>query len=330
MLSRILLDLHVFCQFIRPLASSFIIINETNSACVLGFDDPPNSVRSENWFMPSRPPSVIERNQAASITLESGGKYRISLPSDTEKNLISGMTFLDSGDLVVADKGNQKVKFVDKNFVFISQLSVPEPWDVCSVGDEVYVTFGTNVIQHLFVKDMVLNLGKVFEMSDKCFGVANFNNGLAVGLKASEIHLMTLQGEVKRIIKIPKTEKGRSMCPWHLSVTKKFDILVTDPNLRTLCCINSKGELLFRYPDMSNPRATISDTSGNIFLVGLNKDTDLVMQILRKSGQSVICVKSIVHLEDVEFEPNSIGLRQSDGLLVLGGMRHALKRYRIV
>lgn len=294
------------------------------------FPDPPNLVRSENWYMPSRPPSVIERNQAAGITLESGGKYRISLPSDTEKNLISGITFLDNGDLVLADKGNQKMKFVDKEFVFISQLSVPEPWDVCSVGNEVYVTFGTNTVQNMFIRDMVLNMGKTFEMTDKCFGIANFNNGLAVGLKYSEIHLMNLQGEVKRIIKIPKTEKGRKMCPWHLSITNKFDILVTDPTLRYMCCINSKGELLFSYPDMSNPRATISDSAGNIFLVGLNKDTELVMQILRKSGQTVICVKSIAHLEDVEFEPNSISLRQSDGLLVLGGMRHALKRYRIV
>ena len=280
--------------------------------------------------MPTRPPSVIDKNQAAGITLESGGKYRISLPNDTEKCLISGMTFLDSGDLVLTDKGNQKVKFVDKKFEFISQLSVSEPWDVCSVGNEIYVTLGTNTVQYLFVRDMVLELGKTFEMTDKCFGIANFNNGLAVGLKTSEIHLMNVQGEVKRIIKIPKTEKGRNVCPWHLSVTKKFDILVTDPNLRTVCCLNSKGELLFRYPDMSNPRATISDSSGNIFLVGLNKDTDLVMQILRKAGENVICVKSIVHLEDVEFEPSAVSLRHSDGLLVLGGMRHALKRYRIV
>ena len=89
---------------------------------------------------------LMDKNQAAGITLESGGKYRISLPNDTEKCLISGMTFLDSGDLVLTDKGNQKVKFVDKKFEFISQLSVSEPWDVCSVGNEIYVTFGTNTV----------------------------------------------------------------------------------------------------------------------------------------------------------------------------------------
>ena len=54
------------------------------------------------------------------------------------------------------------------------------------------------------------------------------------------------------------------------------------------------------------------------------------MQILRRAGENLICVKSIVHLEDVEFEPSAVSLRPSDGLLVLGGMRHALKRYRIV
>ena len=280
--------------------------------------------------MPVRPPSVMDKNQIPGVTLESSGKYRISLPSDTEKCLVSGMTFLDSGDLVLCDKGNQKVKFVDSKFQFISQLPISEPWDLCSVENEIYVTMGSTTIQHLFVKDMVLELGKTFEMSESCHGIANFNNGIAVGLKTSEIHLMNTQGEVKRIIKIPKTEKGRQMCPWHLSITEKFDILVTDPSLRTVCCLSSKGELLFRYPDMSNPRATISDSSGNIFLVGLNKDTNLVMQILRKAGDSVICVKSVIHLDDMEFEPNAISLRKSDGLLVLGGMRHALKRYKIV
>ena len=46
------------------------------------------------------------------------------------------------------------------------------------------------------------------------------------------------------------------------------------PKSKNCVLLNSKGELLFRYPDMSNPRATISDSSGNIFLVGLNKDTE--------------------------------------------------------
>ena len=292
--------------------------------------EPPNTVTDENWYMPVRPPSVMEKNRAAGITLESGGKYRISLPNDTEKCIVSGMTFLQSGDLVLTDRGNNKVKFVDKSFEFISQLSVPEPWDLCSIGNEIYVTLGTTTIQHLTVKDMVLEMGKTFEMSENCYGIANFNNGIAVGLKTSEIQLMNTSGEVKRIIKIPRTEKGRQMCPWHLSVTSKFDILVTDPNLKTVCCLDTRGELLFRYPDMSNPRATMSDSNGNIFLVGIDKDTDLVMQILRKNGDTVTCVKSIVHVEDVEFEPNSVCFRKSDGLLVLAGMRHAVKRYKIL
>ena len=289
-----------------------------------------NTVNDESWYMPVRPPSVLNKNLAAGITLESGGKYRISLPSDTEKCAVSALSFLESGHLVLTDSGNQKVKFVDKDFAFISQYPMTQPWAVCSVDNDIYVTNGTNTIQHLFVKDMVLEVGKSFKMNGQCFGIANFNNGIAVGLKSSEIQLMNTQGEVKRIIKIPKTEKGKQLCPRHLCVTPKYDILVTDSEARIVYCLNSSGELLWRYLGMSNPFATVSDLDGNIFLVGLNKDTDLVMQILRKEGESVTCVKSVLQKQDVEFEPHSICFRKSDGLLVLAGIRHAIKRYRIV
>ena len=292
--------------------------------------DPLNTIKDETWYLPVRPPSVMDKNLAAGITLESGGKYKISLPSDTEKCAISSVAFLESGDLVLTDMGNQKVKYVDQKFKFISQIPMAEPCGVCAVGNDIYVTNSTNTIQHLFVKDMVLEMGKTFDMNGKCYGIANFNNGIAVGLKSSEIQLMNTLGEVKRIIKIPKTEKGKLICPRHLSVTPKFDILVTDSEAKIVYCLDSKGELLFRYQNMSNPHATVSDSDGNIFLVGLNKETNLIMQILRKTGECATCVKSVLQMQDVEFEPRSICFRKSDGLLVLAGIRHAIKRYRIM
>ena len=54
------------------------------------------------------------------LSLERYGKYKVRLSSDKEKCIVSSAAFLETGDAVLIDRSNQKVKFVDKTFKFIS------------------------------------------------------------------------------------------------------------------------------------------------------------------------------------------------------------------
>ena len=72
-----------------------------------------------------------------------GNKINVKLQSDAEDAWISGSTFLSSGELVLCDFNNKKLKLLDKSLQMKESIDVSEiPWDVAAVNHhQVIVTF---------------------------------------------------------------------------------------------------------------------------------------------------------------------------------------------
>jgi len=271
------------------------------------------------------------------------GKYKVRMSGDKEKCIISATTFLETGDAICIDRSNQKIKFVDAKFQYISAHDLEnKPWAVCARGTDVFVTMGNTKIKHFTVVDMIMEAGSVFEIKGRCLGICVYGEHLAVGLQIGEICLLTTSGEVIGTIgPLPSTRQGKPCNPWHLSVSKENNLLVTDSDASIVFCINRKSEVIFSYTDMSSPRAAEIDKAGNIVIVGRDQDTEAVVIVLPRDMElqrmlyvdqlPVTCqAKKLVTWEQLEFVPYCVCIRATDNVVVLGGIQESLKIMEIV
>lgn len=267
------------------------------------------------------------------LRLNKYGKYKVRLQSDTQKCILSCAMFMETGDTVAIDRSNQKVKYVDSKFQFISSHELPDkPWAVCTRGNDVYVTMGNTQIQHLSTVDMIVEPVEVFEIPGRCLGVCVYGDYLAVGLQTGEISLLNFRAEPQKTIQLPETQAGRPCNPWHLCASKQDNILVTDSDTGVVLCVNQTAEVLFTFRGMTSPRATAVDYHGNILVVGrdmssgavvmvLHKDMELLHMLHVEAGPSV---RTLLTWEELEFVPYCVSYRHDD-VVVLGGIQDCLK-----
>lgn len=270
------------------------------------------------------------------VTLKKYGKYKIRMSDDQKNCIASSAAFLDTGDAVIIDRSNQKIKFVDRKFQFISahELSA-KPWAVCSRGTDVFVTMGNTQIQHLVVDEMIIEPINVFEVKGRCLGVCVFEEYLAVGLQIGEISLLDFKGIHKDSIKLPVINS--KVCnPWHLCATFENNILVTDSDTGSIYCVNKKSELIFQYHGVDTPRGTALDNEGNIIVVGRDKASGAVVTLLHRDmelqnmlhieekNKTEIESRTLMTWEQLEFVPYTVCYRK-DRIIVFGGIQETLK-----
>jgi hypothetical protein len=298
------------------------------------------SLRNENRNEDEESNRVPEHNLPRLIrpfdqlSLERYGKYKVRLSSDKEKCIVSSAAFLETGDAILIDRSNQKVKFVDKTFQFISSYELPaKPWALCSKGKDIYVTMGNTQIQQLIVEDMILEPVKSYDIKGRCLGICLLNSFLAVGLQVGEICLLDSDGKKQGTIQLP-TISDKPCNPWHLTATTEGNVLVTDSDACALFCVNTKSELIFTFKQLGSPRGTAVDSEGNILIAGRDKETGAVVTIVHKDEelrrmlhieqQPEIKSRVLMTWEQLEFVPYCVCFRK-DRVVVLGGIQESLK-----
>ena len=113
---------------------------------------------------------------------------------DNSKCHITGITITPSGQRLVVDFNNRKVKLFSQDMRFLSSVSVPDyPWDITMVNDrEAVVTVGQSLV-FLGVTDTQLRIKHTIKMSFHCFGITHSNGKLFVSATTT-IHALDLRG----------------------------------------------------------------------------------------------------------------------------------------
>ena len=108
------------------------------------------------------------------MCITAGNKINVKLQSDAKDAWISGSTFLSSGELVLCDRNNSKLKLLDKSLQMKESIDVPEiPWDVAPVNQhQVIVTFPYNKYIQFIQVTPSLALGHKVDLGMQCRGVA--------------------------------------------------------------------------------------------------------------------------------------------------------------
>ncbi|KAL4230072.1 hypothetical protein ACF0H5_010457 [Mactra antiquata] len=201
--------------------------------------------------------------------------------NDSENCLISGATFLPGGELVLADKNNQKLKYFDKHHRFVSSISI-QCHDVLACNRNFIIVsspllnklsiFGIHANNIDFLTDL--------ELDASCYGLCHTDNGhgnkFAVTLSSRPVRVVLFSG-TKQTKSIELSAGEITMlCPSYIAYIKtEMTYVLLDDTHACVKCFNNDGSIVWEKK-ISNCKGL--DVFDNHILIGRSdrKTVDMV------------------------------------------------------
>ncbi|KAH3821724.1 hypothetical protein DPMN_123491 [Dreissena polymorpha] len=134
------------------------------------------------------------------FNVQSNTKHTVRIPSDLYSCTVSGICVLTDGQVMVADRNNQRVKLLNQQYQVVSHLDVSaRPVDMCLITpSEVAVAVNTSNmhgVQFITVNQGKLVRGRKFQLQHKCTGIAHHQGDLFV-TSGEKLYKYTLSGKL--------------------------------------------------------------------------------------------------------------------------------------
>ena len=260
--------------------------------------------------------SVTARNQV-NVKVQS---------DDAEYACITGSAFLPSGQLILCDWSNKKLKLLDENLQMKESIDVPgHLWDIAVVNQhQVIVTFpGLQYLQFIQVTPS-LALGHTVDLGMDCKGVAVSRESIYILFSVSgegKIGIYDLTGKKKRIIDQYNGKDGKVLIkgPLYIAVSNDEKIFVSGRDVqsstRTVYCLESSGNVLYTVsnPLFKNCSGISVDENENLLVCDWRSHR---VFLITKDGKEV---REFLTEKDGLLYPYTVSFRRSDGTLVVGG-----------
>ena len=273
-------------------------------------------------------PRIPQQKSFDKMSGTAHNKINIKLQSDTYEAFISGSTFLTSGELVLCDRNNNKLKLLDKSLQMKESIDVPaKPWDVAPINQhQVIVTFpDVKYLQFIQVTPS-LALGHKVDLGMKCCGVAVSRESIYLSLADSgecKIGIYDLTGKQKLMISPYSCNDGKLLFkkPLYIDVSTGEKIFVSDvddkSSTSTVYCLESNGNVLstISSPSFKRCRGISVDENENLLLCDMGSHN--VFLITRDGNVSEFLTK-----KDGLYQPYTTSFRRRDGTLVVGCRDH--------
>ena len=263
------------------------------------------------------------------MSITAGNKINVKLQSDANDVLISGSTFLSSGELVLCDYYNKKLKLLDKSLQMKESIDVSGiPWDVAAVNQhQVIVTFSNEKYSQFIQVTPSLALGHKVDLGMECRGVAVSRESIYISLADSEeckIGIYDLTGKQKLMIGPYSCNDGKLLFKktLYIDVLNDEKVFVSDvddtSNTSTVYCLESNGNVL----------STISNPSLKCCLgISVDENENLLVCdwlshkvfLITRDGKEV---REFLTKKDGLYQPYTTSFRRSDRTLVVGCRDH--------
>ena len=257
------------------------------------------------------------------ISVPTRNQVNIKVQSDSNDAWIIGSAFLPSGELILCDHINKKLKLLDENLQMKESIDVPgRPWDVAPVNQhQVIVTFPWEQYLQFIQVTPSLGLGHTVNLGMECMGVTVSRESIYISFFESgegKIGIYDLTGKKKRIIGPYNGKDGKVLTefPWNIAVSNDEKLFVSGISTPTIYCLESSGNVLY---SVSNPlfkvcRGISVDENENLLVcdVGSHK-----VFLITKDGKEV---REFLTEKDGLSYPYTVSFRRSDGTLVVGGI----------
>ena len=259
------------------------------------------------------------------MSVTAGNKINIKVQSDAGVPWISGSTFLSSGELILCDWNNYKLKLLDKSLQMKESIDVSGgPWDVAPVNQhQVIVTFPLKKYLQFIQVTPSIALGHKVDLGMKCWGVAVSRESIYILCDDSgecKIGIYDLTGKQKLMIGPYSYNDGKLMFkkPYRIDVSNDEKIVVSDGDEKlskiTVHCLENNGNVLYTVsnPLFKNCLGIRVDENENLLVC--DGESHIVF-LITKDGKKV---REFLTEKDGIYKPYTTSFRRSDGTLVVG------------
>lgn len=256
------------------------------------------------------------------------GTYNVKLP--TEKFCsINSATYLSTGEIVLSDNINNKLKLFNCNFEYITCLELSEQADCVSASPTlplVYATFPDRVRQ-IHVDGTKMKRSGFIKTPGHCRGICvNSFDGKAISLSLNEeegqVNLLTPGGNLQ--LEISEDDEGDPLFvqPESLVVTHDLNVVVADPGANAVICVHPEGDVIFTYRGVRCPSSVVCDELNYIYVAGPNN-----IHQLDSEGN---LVKLFLTKAEIGFSPLSLCYNEKKKHLLATGKGSKVALFKMV
>ena len=243
--------------------------------------------------------------------------------SDDMEPHLTGMAFLEDGQLVVCDKNNMTIKLFNRDLIMTYELYAgAKPYDAAAVdGKTALVSFpDSGMLRYIVVKPGV-KLGRRIQINETCLGITVRKSQIYVCIKegiVSEstkqtfdgIRVFTMKG--KLIYSIPHQGFGYAK---HVCVSedgKKIFYSGGQEENSVAVCVTKDGHGIFRYSDdmLQSPVGIALDRNGNLVIGDL---VNGVLYVVNSDGAK----RKYLLDSEARAKISSIAFDADNGMLVV-------------
>ncbi|XP_045181235.2 uncharacterized protein LOC123540347 [Mercenaria mercenaria] len=178
-----------------------------------------------------------DKDRYKSIIRVNGERYRC---------VVEGCCLLPSGEILLADSGNDRLKKLDARYQVISVCDMPAyPNDVCYIGNNTaVVALTSNKLQFVDIMGGI-TLTKFVNTDHSCMGLAYRNNQLYV-VGDSSVYIYSKDGKKESIL---YTHQSRYTSFQNIALSDDGSLIYISNIKNELVTINSSGKHLYTFTD---------------------------------------------------------------------------------
>jgi len=245
--------------------------------------------------------------------------HNVKVEDDKNTCEIAGMCKLDSGEFLLADYGNSKIKVLNNNYQVISTCDVPDYLcDICTTGEhEAAVTVIKDSERRYEVFFFSFHSGTLLKtrsikLEHKCAGLAHHSGNLYV-TNATALYVYDMAGGQGR--KLYGDETGQFtvfMCSVSPDGSR---IYITDNTHDQLVTLDKDGTKLstLTHPELKDPSELHVTTHGHLFVSCPALGT--VVQVIEKNGGQTV---TTLAGQEMLTTPRALCYNSSNNSIVFG------------
>ncbi|XP_052786919.1 uncharacterized protein LOC128222112 [Mya arenaria] len=223
---------------------------------------------------------------------QGSSRYSVRIKKDVQICHIVGICELPSGEVVVADSGNSRVKLLNNQYKVIDHCDLPSyPEHMClTESHEILVAIDCVTLHEIHF--FSVNRGKLqtvrkFSTNHQCLSIANNQGQLYVGNKKI-LYQYTMNGDFVKEIYISMSF-GCSVCKCAVSLDGE-KVYVTSYDKNELITLDKDGQMLstLEDPELQGPWGLCVSPSGHVFVCGSTSHT--VLQVDREGRKKLTTV----------------------------------------
>lgn len=256
------------------------------------------------------------------------GKYHVQL-HDEKACIINSAAFLPTGDIIMSDFINKKLKLFTCNFQLVAVLEFPTSVQYLSTSPNlplIYAAFADRIRQ-VHVDGAQMKRSGYIKVPGQCRGICiNKFDGKAVALSTSEdtgqVNLLTPGGNLQMELYEDNNGKGLFVRPESLIVTRDLNIVVADRGAKSVIGVRPDGEVIFVYKGVRYPTALACDEHNYLYVAGPNN-----IHQLSERGE---LVKLFLTKAEIGFSPLSLSYSPKKKHLLATGKGSKVALFKLV